>query len=300
MTQIIIIGAGPAGIAAAIQLHRYSIHSLIFEKNQPGGLLREAYCVENYPGFPHGISGSCLADILVHQLRAASADLFFEEVFSLEFYDDAFFVKTSYRTITAPYCIIASGTVPRPVATPFIDKEAGTHIYQSVLPLLEREDKLIVIIGAGDAAFDYALHLAAQNEIIILNRGDKTRCLDLLFHRAMNSPRISYRKNTQVHSVRKRNNMLQLTCFDTTGTCTLHADYVLYATGRRPALGFITSDLQKICGSLRKSGLLHLIGDVSNKRHRQAGIAIGDGISAAMTIHEKEKQQEQSGEMTNS
>ncbi len=300
MTRVIIIGAGPAGIAAAIQLHRYSIPTTVFEKNQPGGLLREAYHVENYPGFPGGIFGSSLADIFVDQLCATSADLFLEEVFSLEYYDDAFFVKTRYRTITAPYCIIASGTVPRPVVTPVIERGAETHIYQSILPLLERRDELIVIIGAGDAAFDYALHLATQNDIIILNRGDKTRCLDMLFQRAMNSPRISYRENTQVHSVRKRNNILQLTCFDTTGTCTLHVNYVLYATGRRPALGFISSGLQKICGSLRKSGLLYLIGDVSNKRHRQTGIAIGDGISAAMTIHEKEKQQEQSGETTNS
>jgi len=67
--EVAILGAGPAGIAAAIYLKRAGFSPILFEKQQSGGLLRHAFLVENYPGFPHGITGTKLADLFTKHLQ---------------------------------------------------------------------------------------------------------------------------------------------------------------------------------------------------------------------------------------
>ena len=83
--KIVIIGGGPSGIACAIQLIRYGYNPVIIEKNEPGGLLRNANLVENYPGFPNGISGIDLSHIFVEQLNRFGVELISDEVISLDY-----------------------------------------------------------------------------------------------------------------------------------------------------------------------------------------------------------------------
>ena len=106
--NVAIIGAGPAGIAAGIQLKRYGIIPVIFEKDKPGGLLRNANLVENYPGFPDGISGLELANLFVMQLNKESLNIIIETVKSLDFNNESFIIETSKKAYCFQIVLIAS------------------------------------------------------------------------------------------------------------------------------------------------------------------------------------------------
>ncbi|MBU1708243.1 FAD-dependent oxidoreductase, partial [bacterium] len=112
MKNVVVIGAGPAGIATAIQLRRHGIEPVLFEQNSVGGLLRNANLVENYPGFPEGIAGPALVALFQQQLENAGVVVHNEKVLELEFREEAFFINTEHRTAQFPIAVIASGTIP--------------------------------------------------------------------------------------------------------------------------------------------------------------------------------------------
>ena len=96
--HVIIIGAGPAGLATAIQLKRYGVHPLLFEREQTGGLLRNANLVENYPGFPQGISGLDLVNLFIRQAQNLSIDVTYEEVIELVYDQGIFQARTARQS----------------------------------------------------------------------------------------------------------------------------------------------------------------------------------------------------------
>ena len=110
MTEdVIVIGAGPAGIAAAIQLRRFGLDPLLLERDRLGGLLVNANLVENYPGFPEGIRGAELVKLFEAQLRRVGVSISVEEATALD-YSDGFLIQTPRRRLTARIVVIASGT----------------------------------------------------------------------------------------------------------------------------------------------------------------------------------------------
>ena len=140
--DVIIIGAGPAGIAAAIQLRRYGLTPVLLEKDHIGGLLVNANLVENYPGFPQGISGVELVKLFQSQLELTGVTVSFEEVLHLD-YDESFIIRTSQRELRSRIAVVASGTWPRQAEFP---PEAADRIFYEVSPIAGVEHKKIVII----------------------------------------------------------------------------------------------------------------------------------------------------------
>ena len=145
----------------------------------------------------------------------------------------------------------------------------------------------MAIVGAGDVAFDYALNLSRHNEVIVLNRTARRRCLPLLWERVQRVPRIAYRENTVLTRVWEREGRLVLTGTRPGGTWELEADYVILAIGRFPRLDFLSERVKEQMARLEEEGRLYRIGDVKNGLYRQVAIAVGDGIRAAMSICER-------------
>jgi thioredoxin reductase (NADPH) len=281
----IVIGGGPAGMTCALQLRRYGLEPLLLEKRELGGLLWNANLVENYPGFPNGIEGSKLIQLMQKQVERIGVDVEREEVSKVDFEKAEFIVTTKDIKYKTSILVIASGTKARDLPEG-IPPEVRKRIFTEVWPLSDVTEKQIVIIGAGDAAFDYALNLAKKrNYVTILNRGENVKCLPLLFARAAREPRIAYRAGVAVSQINidETATRLNVEC----GAETLEADYVLFAIGRVPNLDFLSEEIRRRERELVESGRLYFVGDVKNELFRQVAIAAGDGLRAAMQIYSR-------------
>ncbi len=282
---VTIIGAGPAGIAAAIQLKRYGITPLLLERNMLGGLLKNANLVENYPGFPVGISGLHLTSLFEEQLKNLSIQPIKASVTRVKLEDGLFLVEAGTSVYYSQIIVVASGTKPVLLTGFDIPASLQDKIYYQVVPLLQESGAVIAIVGAGDAAFDYALNLAKGNQVIILNRGFVHKCLPLLWERAELDPNIRYFDNACIESIYSNQQggmMVQYKAIE--GTSSFQVDYLVGAIGRVPDTDFLSDQITEQREALQSAGLLHFIGDVKNDIYRQASIAVGDGVKAAMQI----------------
>ncbi len=320
-TSVIIIGAGPAGLTAALQFKRFGIPFLLFEGRQVGGLLHNANLVENYPGFPRGVTGSKLVSLFKKQIENLGVDVIAEKVTSLEFDGESFLIKTetfqrngadltgfqnlsglSCNEYSAKIAIIASGTKARQFDEKIIALEAKSRVFYEVRDLLDIENQEIIIVGAGDAAFDYALNLVRRdNRVTILNRGKEIKALGLLQERVRENTRISYEEEVLVEKIRLvestdtqyalRNTHLSVEVSHRENVEIMEASFLLGALGRIPNLDFLGESIQSREKELMGREILYFIGDVRNGIYRQTAIAAGDGLRAAMQIDQffKEK-----------
>jgi thioredoxin reductase len=192
-----------------------------------------------------------------------------------------FQVKTIQSDYEPRFLIVASGTAPNPFPVP-VPHAAQARVFGDVYHLLAESNKKVIIIGAGDAAFDYALNLTKnRNSVTILNHGREVKCLGLLWERARDEPQIDYRAESAIFKVEFDETDGRLRIRTEANGC-LIADYLLFATGRVPQASFLPDEL--INNNLES---LYLAGDVKNGLYRQAAIAAGDGLRAAMEIHHK-------------
>jgi thioredoxin reductase len=284
--EVAIIGAGPAGMTAAIQLKRYGIPFVLLEKGRVGGLLWNANLVENYPGFPAGVSGPKLIGLIEKQMERIGIKITYNEVLRVanKLNKKTFLINTKTKKYSTSHLIIASGTQPLPIPVP-IPAKAQARVFSDIYPLLDTYEKRVAIIGGGDAAFDYALNLVKKRNIVtILNRGAEVKCLGLLWDRVMAEPSIVYRAETSVSKVEFAEDVGRLRVQLDAGE-SLEADYLLFAIGRIPQMDYLPGGLvgQNLKG-------LYYVGDVKNGLYRQAAIAAGDGLRAAMQIYHSLKE----------
>ncbi len=283
-TSVIIIGAGPAGIAAAVQLKRYGIDFLLFEKKRIGGLLHNANLVENYIGFPAGISGPKLITLLERHLKSFDIDVVYSQVHSAGVEGNTFTVKTLSEEYKSDFLIIASGTKPRIDHSIKTDTEARKHIYYEIAEAPLESIDGAVIIGSGDAAFDYALNLSGHGiKSRIFIRGDNCKALPLLCQRAEKDENITIFYGQKLVEI-KKNDLLHLIFQNKEGKQFVITKCIFFTIGREPEISFAAEEILSPETAHEIKNRLFLIGDVKNEIFRQVSIAAGDGIIAAMKI----------------
>jgi thioredoxin reductase len=267
----VIVGAGPAGLIAAIQLKRSGHSVLLIEKSRIGGLLRNAKKVENYLGFAGGISGKELSRRLEEQLQSCDVEVVFEEVKEIRKGKDAFAVLASNPSShEARSVIVATGTLPRKAGIEGEDELAGERVFYEPadLPRFNNKKKFL-IIGGGDAGFDYAVNLSSQGHSATIMTKSRTSCLLLLKEEA-EARGIEVHEHITTKRMKKKGEMVEVAYDEETFT----ADYVLIAVGREPCLPR---------GVIEQEGL-YIVGDVKNASRRQVHIAAGDGLRAALHL----------------
>ncbi|ASJ09228.1 pyridine nucleotide-disulfide oxidoreductase [Thermococcus siculi] len=269
MALVGIIGAGIGGIATAVQLARYGIESVIFERERIGGLIRNAYSVENTMFFPDGIKGERVVEILEEYVGKYGLRVIYEEVTGIRKKDELFEVETPKGMYRFKYLVVATGT--RPKKLPF----EGVVYHVAEVP--RRHYGRVLIIGGGDVAFDYALTMSKMaDEVIILMRSEPKALpyLQELVKRRSNIKTLM----GQVREIRPKNGEEKLLAVTSAGN--FEVDLVLGAIGRVPNIELV-KDIE--------DENLFLVGDVKNGIYRQTALAIADGIRTAMTIWRRER-----------
>ncbi|MAE68737.1 MAG: NAD(P)/FAD-dependent oxidoreductase [Candidatus Peribacteraceae bacterium] len=271
MYDCIIIGAGPAGIAAAVQLKRAGLSLLLLEKGEVGGLLRNANLVENYLGFTGGISGKDLIELFKKQIAEQEISLTKEEVIEVKKIGVNFVVETKENSYKSSNVIIATGTKPKTAGIAGEESLTNKKVFYEIadLPTIE-QGKDILIIGGGDIGFDYAIQLKSLGHLpTIITRGE-VQCLSLLTTRARELD-IPVFTNITPRKMHEDGESITVQC----DTDNFQTDYVLIAVGREPRYPLLP--MQNYLG-------LYQIGDVKNKHQRQVHIAMGDALRIAMDI----------------
>ncbi|NJE61303.1 NAD(P)/FAD-dependent oxidoreductase [Thermococcus sp. 21S7] len=269
MALVGIIGAGIGGIAAAVQLARYGIESVIFERDRIGGLIRNAYSVENTMFFPDGIKGERVVAILEEYVRRYNLKIVYEEVRAIRKADRRFELETTSGIHRFKYLVVATGTRPRKL--PF------DGIIYHVAEVPRRHYGRVLIIGGGDVAFDYALTMSeVSDEVIILMRSEPKALpyLQELVKRRSNIRTLM----GQVREIKPINGKGKLLAETSAGD--FEVDLVLGAIGRVPNIELVEGI---------EDDNLFLVGDVKNGIYRQTALAIADGIKTAMTIWRRER-----------
>jgi len=280
MTDIAIAGAGPAGLAAAIQLKRYGFSPIVFESKEPGGLLHNANLIENYPGFPEGITGVELSRKLLEQAENHSVNICYQEIHKIAFRNNCFHIEAA-DNYDVRFLIVASGTRPKLYPLETIRNKA--KLYYEIYDIKSLKFTDIAIIGAGDAAFDYALQLNGMGKkVTIISRSKKTACLPLLLKRVQMSSIVQL-SDVEILSIRSDKKKTSIKGLRKNAEISLKFDLVLVAIGREPAIDFIDINSDKL-SELKRSGRLFYAGDVQNGLCRQCAIATGDGLKAAMQL----------------
>jgi thioredoxin reductase (NADPH) len=290
--EVTIIGAGPAGMSAAIYLQRAGLEPVLLERGEPGGLLRSANLVENYPGFPEGIAGQDLVARFRDQLVMVGVGMKCAEVRTVKRVRWGFQVVSSRGDRVSRAVILATGTRPAKITLRGAEELAGRRVFDELQGLPSSlNGKRLIIIGGGDAAFDYALGLKERGAQILLVSRSEPSCLSLLRDRT-EALGIEVVIGAAPRAVRREKDGLIVTCDAGASEVELAGDFLLMACGRVPNIEVLSPSLRHAISASRnclpETGVrgLYLVGDVVRDKQRQTGIAVGDGIRAAMLVEE--------------
>ncbi|MCJ2533151.1 MAG: NAD(P)/FAD-dependent oxidoreductase [Candidatus Thermoplasmatota archaeon] len=291
--SVVIVGAGPAGIAAGMFLKRAGVEPLLLEEREPGGLLREANLVENYPGFPGGISGKELASLMVHQMEKLGVRLEIRSVTKISPKGRSFVTETETGTYESDTVIIATGTAPKKLEIEGAGELEGRRLFYGLASIGTDaiRGKRVLVLGGGDAAFDYAINMSTRgNPVAIVSRSTAS-CLPLLLERA-EARGIEVSEGCTPERMTESMDEVVVECACGDEKKIFKADIVTAAYGREPRVDMLPSELRERVDDSGEgppmTGIegLFVAGDVVRGIHRQAAIAAGDGILAAMHVEQ--------------
>ncbi|MCL5991433.1 MAG: NAD(P)/FAD-dependent oxidoreductase [Bacteroidetes bacterium] len=282
--EIAVIGAGPAGVACTIQLARFGYYPTLFERGEIGGLVRNANCINNYPGFPNGITGLKFSKLLQKHIMNYDIKIIKKEVLRIEFENNHFHVHLKNEVSDFNFLIVSSGTKPiKPDG--FSKQQLELFSYDIVKDIL-RKNKKFIIVGAGDAAFDYALTLSSANDVIILNRRKKINAIPELQDKVLNNENIKYYDDTTLIGVTKeKTSLIVRTQQNGKEPITFICNHIIFAIGREPNLDFLDKSILLVKDELLLNKRLFIIGDAGSGKFRQISISTGSAIKTAMELH---------------
>jgi thioredoxin reductase (NADPH) len=296
--DLIIIGAGAAGLAAGIYAARSGLKTLIIDEKMAGGTAADAPNVENYPGFPQ-ISGAELSEKMVLHCRKTGATIReLETVIDLDLKDEKKVVKTARSTYEAAAVIIASGSHYREIGVKGEKEFRGRGVsYCGVCDGPFFRNKRVLVVGGGNAALATALYLSGiAAEVIVAHRRDVFRADAALVKDVASRKNIKALLSTEIREIKGEKVVNKVVLFDSKAgeTKELAVDGVFVQVGEAPNSqiareagvevnehGYIKIDLfqrTSIAG-------VYAAGDVTNHPVKQVGTAVGQGITAALEAY---------------
>ena len=297
--QCLIIGSGPAGYTAAIYAARADMKPVVYTGIVPGGQLTQTTEVDNFPGYPQGITGPVMMEDLRVQAERFGTDVRFGYATKVDFSTDGGIHHVEIdgnKTISADTVIIATGATAKWLGLPSEEKYNGFGVSACAVCdgfFFKKQD--VAIVGAGDTAAEEATYLAKLcNKVHMLVRCDEFRASKAMVHRVLNTPNIEIHYNTEaeeivgdgqvVTGVRVKNNQtLEEKVLDVTG--------FFVAIGHKPNTDLFTNILEmdetgylitKADSTATNIPGVFACGDVQDHIYRQAITAAGTGCMAAL------------------
>jgi thioredoxin reductase (NADPH) len=201
--DLVIVGAGVAGLTAAMFGGRYGLKVGIVDQMGPGGQIINAEKIENFPGFPEGLAGYDLGPLIQEQAENAGAEFMMDKVESLETVDGVHVVNCADDSLRAPTVIIAAGSALRPLGVPGEEKLTGkgvSHCATCDGPFFNGQP--VCVIGGGDSALDEALVLTEYaSHVTVFHRGDNLDAQQALIDKVAASASIEVALRSQVEEI---------------------------------------------------------------------------------------------------
>ncbi|MDP2931456.1 MAG: thioredoxin-disulfide reductase [Chloroflexota bacterium] len=292
--QVIIIGGGPAGLAAGLYTSRARLSNLLIEKGIMGGLMVLAEVIENYPGFPEGISGYDLAELMHKQATKYGLATLVAEVAGFEVQGKLKVVRTSQGDFAARVVIIAGGSERQKLGVPgekdFIGKGVS---YCATCDATFFEGVPVAIVGGGDSAISEALHLTKYaSKVTLIHRRDQLRATRIMQEKAFAEPKMEFRWSSVVESIEGDTtvNRLRLRQVATGEKSTLEVAGIFVSVGFKPNTAYLKGIVPLDAGGLiitndkmeTEIPGVYAAGDIRHNSGRQVITAAGEGAAAAI------------------
>jgi thioredoxin reductase (NADPH) len=215
--DVIIIGAGPAGLASALYAARSDLNPLVFTGTDLGGQVSLTYSIENYPGFPEGLSGTELADLFKRNAERFGARIEFDSVTEVDLSKRPYTIKTYSNEFKTKILIIAIGASPDKLGIPGEDEFRGKGVsYCATCDGWFFKDKKVAVVGGGDSALEEGIFLTRYaSSVTIIHRRDELRAGAILQERAKKNEKISFLWNTVVTEIKGKDGLEQLSLENT-------------------------------------------------------------------------------------
>ncbi len=293
--DVIIIGGGPAGLTTAIYTARAGLSSLLIEGGMVGGKMIEAGQLDNYPGFPDGISGFDLGQLMYQQATKYGLKMTTGTVTIIEVKDKHKVVRTTDGDFSARAVIITGGSERQKLGVPGEKKFTGKGVsFCSTCDGPLFKDKPVAVVGGGNVAVTEALHLARfVSHVSVIHRRDKLRATHILQEKAFAQAKIDFRWNTIVEAIEGDNfvEKLRLRNVLTGEVSTLSVAGVFISVGLKPNTGYLKDivALDKLGQVIVNNNMetqtpgIFAAGDIRSGSIRQAIAAAGDGAIAAIS-----------------
>ena len=294
MYDIIIIGAGPAGLTAGIYAGRAGLSALILDKGQSGGTANTAPLVENYPGYDK-IPGMDLMKNVSEQTKKYCEIIEFVTVKNIEKMEECFEVESSKGNFTSKLVLLATGSTHQTLDVPGVEEYTGRGIsYCAVCDGFLYRNKVICVVGGGDSAIKSAIHLSKfAKEVHILVRRDKLRANNKSIELLNNCNNIVFHYNSTITKIIGNDFVEGINFIKNNNENTIKLDGIFVTIGSKP-----NSEIFEKYITLDKDGYIitdnncetnikgvFAAGDIQSNTYKQAIIAAGNGYNAATNAY---------------
>jgi thioredoxin reductase (NADPH) len=293
--DVVIIGSGPAGLTAGIYCGRAKLNTVILEKGNPGGSIINADLVENFPGFPQGISGANLSADMMTQAMQLGVRIEFTEVTSINLVEDFKMVSTTGHILSAKAVIIASGGRYKKLGIPGEEEFNGRGVsYCAMCDGTQFADKDVAVVGGGEGGLSEGLYLTRiASKVTIIEITPRLNAPRVLQERAKANSKIDILCSTKVKAISevKGAKNLRIENIATGGESDLKVEGAFIAIGLEPDVEYLhglveldNKNFIKVTSNMETDvpGVF-AAGDIRSGSARQAITAAADGAVATLS-----------------
>ncbi|MBN2503599.1 MAG: thioredoxin-disulfide reductase [Anaerolineales bacterium] len=295
---VLIIGGGPAGLSAALYAARAELQPVVLTGMELGGQAALTHIIENYPGFPEGLSGPELGELFKQQAERFGARMVMDLATEVDFSERPFTVKTAGGAVyKAAAVIIATGATPRHLEVPGEVEYTGKGVsYCGTCDGFFFKDKEVVVVGGGDSALEEGLFLTRfATKVTVVHRRDELRAGAILQNRAFENPKMDFVWDTVVNEIAAENGSgvvehVELKNTKTGEKTKFDTDGVFIFIGHLPNSGMFKGKLEMDDAGYIKTNMhmetsvpgVYAAGEIADPHFRQVITSAGMGAAAAI------------------